>query len=138
VRGVFDLPVVSDGVGSAGGGDEGTGEVEGGLGGAAPKAGAGAAGEDVTLDAEDGADEGGPLGVGEGAGGIEDGDAALLLPIAPAIAAADVRERCGAGAEVLRLLMQGWLIVLELYDQRSIWASAPASNVLFGNAGHRA
>ena len=46
-------------------------------------------GEDVTLDADDGADEGGPLGVGEGAGGIEDGDAALLLSVTPAIAAAD-------------------------------------------------
>ena len=91
--------MVANGAGSAGGGDGGAGEIKGGLGGATPEAGAGAAGEDVTLDADDGADEGGPLGVGEGAGGIEDGDATLLLPIAPAIAAADVRERCSAGAE---------------------------------------
>jgi hypothetical protein len=63
--------VVANGAGSAGGGDGGAGEIKGGLGGAAPEAGAGAAGEDVTLDADDGADEGGPLGVGEGAGGIE-------------------------------------------------------------------
>ena len=109
--------MVANGAGSAGGGDGGAGEIKGGLGGAAPEAGAGAAGEDVTLDADDGAGEGGPLGVGEGVGGIEDGDAALLLPITPAIATADVGERCGAGAEVLRLLVQGWLVVLELYDQ---------------------
>ena len=109
--------MISDGAGSAGGGDGGAGEVECGLGGAAPEAGAGAAGEDVTLDADNGADEGGPLGVGEGAGGIEDGDTALLLPVTPAIAAADMGVRCGAGTEILRLLMQGWLVVLELYDQ---------------------
>ena len=109
--------MVSDGGGSAGGGDGGAGEIECGLGGAAPEAGAGAAGEDVTLDADDGADEGRPVGVGEGAGGVEDGDAALLLPITSAIAAAGMRERRGVGAEVLCLLVQGWLVVLELYDQ---------------------
>src|SRR5215218_10417670 len=48
VGGVLDLPVISDGDGSAGGGEGGAGEVEGGLGGAAPEAGADAAGEDVT------------------------------------------------------------------------------------------
>src|SRR5215204_1787925 len=117
VGGVLDLPVISDGDGSAGGGDGGAGEVEGGLGGGAPEAGAGAAGEDVTLDADDGADEGGPLGIGEGVGGVKDGDAALLLPITPAIAAADVGERCSTGAEILRLLVRGWLVVLELYDR---------------------
>src|SRR3954471_3344566 len=69
VGGVFDLPVVANGAGSADGGDGGAGEVECGLRGAAPEAGAGAAGEDVTLDADDGAEEGGPLGGGEGAGG---------------------------------------------------------------------
>ena len=41
----------------------------------------------------------------------------LLLAVAPAIAAAGVGERRGGGAEVLRLLMQGRLIVLELDDQ---------------------
>jgi hypothetical protein len=88
VGGVLDLPVVADGACGAGGGDGGAGEVAGGLGGAPPEAGAGAAGEDVALDADDGAEEGGPFGVGEGAGGVEHGDAALLLPVAPAIAAA--------------------------------------------------
>ena len=109
--------MVANGAGSAGGGDGGAGEIKGGLAGATPEAGAGAAGEDVTLDADDGTDERGPLGVGKGTGGIEDSDAALLLPITPAIATISVRERCGAGAKVLRLLMQGWLVVLELYDQ---------------------
>jgi hypothetical protein len=108
--------MVANGGGSASGGDGGAGEIEGGLGGAAPVAGAGAAGEDVTLDADDGADEGGPLGVGDDAGGVEEGDAALLLPITAAIAVADMRERCSAGSEILRLLVQGWLGVLELYD----------------------
>ena len=37
-----------------------------------PKAGFGAAGEDIALDADHGTDEGRPLGVGEGGGGIED------------------------------------------------------------------
>jgi hypothetical protein len=80
--------MVTDGAGGAVGGDGAAGEVAGSLGGAPPVAGAGAAGEDVALDADDGADEGGPFGVGEGVGGVEDGDAALLLPIAPAIPAA--------------------------------------------------
>ncbi len=109
--------MVTDGDGSAVRGDGGVGQIEGGLGGASPEAGAGVAGEDVALDADDGAEEVGPFGVGEGAGGVEDGDAALLLPVAPAIAAADVGERRGGGAEVLRLLMQGRLVVLELDDQ---------------------
>jgi hypothetical protein len=109
--------VVTDGDGSAVRGDGGVGEIEGGLGGAPPEAGAGAAGEDVALDADDGAEEVGPFGVGEGLGGVEDADAALLLAVAPAIAAADVGERRGGGAEVLRLLMQGRLVVLELDDQ---------------------
>src|SRR3712207_990659 len=82
-----------------------------------PKTGFGAAGENVALDADHGTDEGRPLGVGEGAGGIEDGDAALFLSVAPAIAAAGRGERGGAGAEVLDLLMQGGLVVLDLYDQ---------------------
>jgi hypothetical protein len=58
VGGVLDLPVIANGDDSAGGGDGGTGEADGGLGGTAPEAGAGAAGEDVPLDADDGADEG--------------------------------------------------------------------------------
>src|SRR5215213_1569777 len=117
VRGVLDPPVVSDGGCSANGGDRGGGEVEGGLGGAITKTEIGDAGENVALDADQGPDEGRPLGVREGGGGIEDGDAALLLSVAPAIAAAGRGERGGAGAEVLDLLMQGGLVVLELYDQ---------------------
>ena len=111
------FPVIADGGGGAGGRYRGAGEVEGGLGEAPPEAGAGAAGEHVTLDADDGADQGGPLGADDGGGRIEDRDAALLLPVAPLIAAADVRERHGTGAEGLRLLMQGELVVLDLYDQ---------------------
>ena len=82
-----------------------------------PETGLGVAGENVALDADHGTDKGRPLGVGEGGGSIEDGDAALFLPIASAITACGRRERGGAGAEVLGLLMQGGLVVLELYDQ---------------------
>jgi len=109
--------MVSDGGGGANGGDRGGGEVQGGFGGALPEAGAGAAGEDIALDADHGAGQGRPVGIGESAGGIEDGDAALFLSIASAITAGGRRERGGAGAEVLGLLMQGGLVVLELYDQ---------------------
>ncbi len=85
--------MASDGRGGANGWNSGGGEIEGGLGGALPETGSGAAGEDIALDADYGTDEGRPLGAGEGAGGIEDGDAALLLPVTPAIAAAGRGER---------------------------------------------
>ena len=85
--------MVSDGGGGANGGDRGGGEIEGGLGGALPETGFGAAGEDIALDADYGTDEGRPLGAGEGSGGIEDSDAALLLPAASPIAAAGRGER---------------------------------------------
>lgn len=98
VRGVLDGPVVSDGGGGALGWDDGRGEVESGLGGAAPVAGAGAAGEDVALDADDGADEAGPVGIAESLRGLKDGDAAVLLAVAPLIAAAGRGERGGGGA----------------------------------------
>src|SRR5215211_7976314 len=52
VRGVLDRPVVSDGGGGANRGDRGGGEVEGGLCGPPPETGAGAAGEDIALDAD--------------------------------------------------------------------------------------
>ncbi len=80
--------MASDGRGGANGWNSGGGEIEGGLCGALPKTGAGAAGEDIALDADYGTDEGRPLGVGEGAGGIEDSDAALLLAAASPIATA--------------------------------------------------
>ena len=85
--------MVSDGGFGANGGDRGGGEVEGGLGGALPETGFGAAGEDIALDVDYGTDEGRPLGVGERADGIEDGDAALLLSVAPPITAAGCGER---------------------------------------------
>lgn len=129
--------MVADGAGGAGGGDGAAGEVAGSLGRAAPAAGAGAAGEDVALDANDGGDEGGPFGVGEGVGGVEDGDAAILLPVAPTITAADVGERRGGGAEVLRLLMQSRLVVLELDDQVELGVSG-GLECFFDSAGRRA
>jgi hypothetical protein len=85
--------MASDGRGGANGWNSGGGEIEGGLGGALPETGSGTAGEDIALEADYGTDEGRPLGVGEGAGGIEDSDAALLLSVAPAIAAAGRGER---------------------------------------------
>jgi len=111
--------------------------MERGLGGAPPEAGAGAAGEDVALDTDDGAEEVGPFDVGEGVGGVEDADAALLLPVAPAIAAADVGERRGGGAEVLCLLMQSRLVVLELDDQVEPGISG-GLECFFDSAGRRA
>jgi hypothetical protein len=82
-----------------------------------PETGLGVAGENVALDADHRTDKGRPLGVGEGGSGIEDGDAALLLAVAPPITATGCGKRGGAGAEVLGLLMQGGLVVLDLYDQ---------------------
>ena len=93
--------------------------------------------EDVALDADDGAEEVGPFDVGEGVGGVEDADAALLLAVAPAIAAADVGERRGGGAEVLRLLMQSRLVVLELDDQVEPGISG-GLECFFDSAGRRA
>jgi len=51
------------------------------------QAGGGAAGVDIPLDPDDGGDVVAPVGVGQPGGGIEDGDAAALIAVAPRVVA---------------------------------------------------
>ena len=81
------------------------------------QAGCGVAGEDITLDPDDGGDVGMPVGVGQLAGGIEDGDGAAFVAVAAVVAAVGKAERRRGGGDLLALLEQGRLVVLELNDQ---------------------
>ncbi len=59
-----------------------------------------------------------PIGVGEGLGGVEDADAASLVAVAAGVAAVGGVAWCDGGGDLGDGLMQGWLVVLDLDDQR--------------------
>jgi hypothetical protein len=61
-----------------------------------------------------------PVGAGEFALGVEDGDGAALVAVAPLVVAMGGPERCRRGGDFLDLLVQGRLVVLDLDDQCDI------------------
>jgi hypothetical protein len=75
------------------------------------------AGEDISLDADDGRDVGMPVGVGEFVLGIEDRDGAGFVAVARLVAALGGSERGGGDGDFLDFLMQSRLVVLDLDDQ---------------------
>ena len=76
---VFDAPVASDDVGPCAGLQAGGGDVAGDLAALIPHAGGGTAQPGAAGDADDGADEGCPLGFGQGLADGKDLDAAPLV-----------------------------------------------------------
>lgn len=83
----------------------------------AAQAGCGAAGKNITLDADDGGGVGVPIGAVQLTGGIEDGDDAAFVPVAAAVVGVDRGERRCGRRDVLDLLVQGRLVVFDLDDQ---------------------
>ena len=61
-----------------------------------------------------------PIAVGQFAGGVEGGDAARLVAVAPLVVGAVGPERRGGGGDLLDLLEQGGLVVLDLDDQGNV------------------
>lgn len=120
VGGRLDPPMRADGLGGAGGGDRRVRDVKGGLGGMAQQPGPGVAGEDIALDTDDGGDVGMPVGVGQFAGGIEDGDGAAFVAVTALVAAVGRPDRLRGGGDFLDLLVQGRLVVLDLNDQGDV------------------
>jgi hypothetical protein len=114
---VLDFPVRADSFRSTGSGEGRVRDIEGGFSGIAQQSGFGAAGEDITLDPDDGGDVGIPIASGQLAGRIKDGDSAAFVSVTAAVVAVSRGEwRCGCG-ETLDLLTQGRLVFLDLDDQ---------------------
>jgi hypothetical protein len=118
--GGFDTPVCADGVGRDLGGEGMVGEIEGGLGRIAKLAAGGTAGEHVSFDPDDGPDVIFPVGAGKLIAWFEDRDGAAFDAVTALVVAGGCIERCGGYANILRLRMQGGLIVFELDDQGDI------------------
>jgi hypothetical protein len=103
----------------------------------AQQSGCGVAGEDIALDPDDGRDLAMPVGVGQLVGGIEDGDGAAFVAVAAFVAAVSRAERCRGRGDLPALLVQGWLVVLELDDQGDVGLGRDLE-MFFGSAAHRA
>ncbi len=110
----------ADGLGGTGGSDWRVRDVEGGLGGVAQQPGLGIACVDVALNPDDGGDMRVPVGVGQLAIGVEDGDGAAFVAVAAPVVAVGRPERCRGGRDFLNLLVQGGLIVLDADDQGDV------------------
>ena len=120
VRRIFDAPMSADGAGGDPGRERCVGDVEGGIVGQLEQAGFGIAGGDGAFDLNDGGDMGLPVGAGERAGRVEDGDNAGFVAIAAAVAGPeDVVWGAGCGDMVDRLF-QRRLIVLDLDDEADV------------------
>ena len=86
----------------------------------AQQPGPGVAGEDIALDTDDGGDVGMRVGVGQFAGGIEDGDGAAFVAVAALVAAVGRPDWLRGGGDFLDLLVQGRVVVLDLNDQGDV------------------
>jgi len=61
-----------------------------------------------------------PVGVGQHAIGIEDGDGAAFVAVAALVVAMSRPERCRGGRDLLDPLVQGRLVVLDADDQSDV------------------
>jgi hypothetical protein len=109
--------VRADGLRGAGSREVRVRDIEGGLGCVVQHPGLAVAGEDISLDADDGRDVGMPVGVVEFVLGIEDRDGAGFAAVACVVAALGRAERGGGDGDFRDFLMQSRLVILELDDQ---------------------
>ena len=78
-----------------------------------------------------------PVGIGEFAGGVEDGDDTAFVAVASAVVTVCGPERRPGGGDLLDPLVQGRLIVLELDDQGDAGLGGDLEG-FFGSAARRA
>ncbi len=78
-----------------------------------------------------------PVGVGQLACGIKDGDGAAFVAVAALVVAVGRPERCRGGRDLLDLLVQGRLVVLDPDDQGYVGFCCDGE-IFFGNAARRA
>ena len=121
MRGVFDPPVVADGVGGDFGGERSIRQIERGFLRGFPEAGGGLAREDGALDVDDGAHVRLPVRVLDGVGRVEHGNRACFVAVASfGVRGLNARQRLGVGAQGLGFLAQAGLILLELNNQMHV------------------
>ena len=120
MRGIFDAPKCADGLGGDGGGERCVGDVEGGIVCQLEQPGFGIACGDGALDLNDGCDMRMPVGIGERAGGVEDGDDAGFVAIAAAVAGPDDVVWAARSGDMVDRLFQRRLIVLDLDDEADV------------------
>ena len=96
-----------------------------------------ATGTNVALDPDHGGDVRLPVGVGQPACEIEDGNGATFVAVAALVVAAGRPERGRGRGDDLDMLVQGRLIALHLDDQGEVGRCCDLKS-FFGSAGHRA
>ncbi len=131
---VLDSPMAADGGGPCGRREPGgRGDVVGDLTAFGPHAGGCGAEQGAACDAEDGFDEGLPLGFGEGVASGEDLDGAVLLARAPLAAIEDGLGGVGVCRQGADGLKQGGLVLLDL-DQQVVARGPRRLECFFGRA----
>ena len=103
----------------------------------AQQPGLGIAREDVALDPDDGGDMRVPVGAGQLACGIEDGDGAAFVAVPAFVVAVGRPERCRRREDVLDPLVQNRLVVLDADDQGDVGICCDRE-MFFGSAARRA
>jgi hypothetical protein len=114
---VLDGPVVPDGVREGRSGQHNGRGVKGGFLAGGPGSGGSGADQGAAADAHERRDEGGPFGVAQRAGWVEDLDETVFLPVTGAVAAVVGFERPCRCGEVFEVMLQVRLVLLDLYDQ---------------------
>jgi hypothetical protein len=117
LRRTLDGPVVPDGVRDGRSGQHNGRGVEGSFLASSPGSGGSGADQGAAADAHERRDEGGPFGVAQRAGWVEDLDVTVFLPVPGAVAAVVGFERPCRCGEVFEVMLQVRLVLLDLYDQ---------------------
>ena len=102
----------------------------------AQQPGLGVAGVNVALDPDDGGDVRLPVGGGQRAGGLENGDGAAFVAVAARVVAAGSLKRRRDGRNLLDPLVQGWLVVFDADDQGDAGLCSSLER-FFGSAARR-
>ena len=134
---IFNAPVLADGLSANGGRQDDFADEVGGLAGRPPEPGRRGAGQDVTRDADNGADMIGPFGAGQVIAWGEHLDQPQLISgMALLVDRVRTVERRLAITQRGDRVMQGRLVSFDLRDQMDAACSGLLER-FFGNAWHR-